>query len=563
MVALIARNAARTQKLSIASAGIIAAILMLHVPWIYAGAWWLLLSGAILARTRFLVALPGFTAWTAPQKLRVAGRTFAVMAVLQSLLMLFFPLVPVAVGAVLTMYLVGMCAGMVASVSGLRRAIAVYSLIVMGVIALVWTLTPDPTRGLLDRGLFALMCLMFAKVLLDYADNAQRVVAESYRIRTERVELNARLSEALATADAANRAKTRFLASASHDLRQPIHALSLFSGALLLRPLDPRSAAMAQQVDKAVSALGSQLDALLDISRLDAGVVRHWPGTVDLHATLTQLADEFRPQAEHKGLQLHLRCAPGLQVFTDALLLYRILGNLLSNAVRYTGSGRVELFAEAVDSECIVTVADSGPGIAEEEQDKVFEEFYQVSNPERDRSKGLGLGLAIVRRLVELLGLRLSLRSSPGLGTRFSLVVPIATDATALTREERPTDAMPADLRVLVVDDEETIRLGMKTLLEEMGFSVRLASSTESAMLASRQSRPSIVLADLRLHGRDDGMQTIQALRAVWPDLPALLISGDTAPERLREARDAGIELLHKPLQPALLRECIARALAA
>lgn len=574
MVALIARNAARSQNFMIAGAALVAAILMLDLGWVYPGAWWAVLSVAALVRTRFLVKLPAYTVWTDAAKLRVTGMTFAAMALVQSALMLFFPFVPLGIGAVLTMYLVGMCAGMVASVTGLRRIIWTYTLIVMGAIALAWTLTPDPTRDALDRVLFVLMCLMFAKVLIDYADNAQRLIEQSHRIRMERYELNMQLAQALGQADAANRAKTRFLASASHDLRQPIHALSLFSGSLLMRALDARSAAIAVQLDKSIKTLAAQLDALLDVSRLDAGVVDKSIQTLDLDAMFAQLREEFAALAAQKGLALRIEEGQGVCLRTDPMLLLRILRNLVSNAIKYTAEGQVEVRVESLDhaTRCRVTVEDSGPGIPQSEHEHIFEEFYQLENQERDRTQGMGLGLAIVRRLAGLLDIVLRLDSQPGRGTRFHLELPQFVEPGARARpglglaqwpDAGPGPAPPSRGRVLVVDDEEAVRIGMKALLEEMGFQVDLAGSTEAAIDISRRFAPSLVLADLRLRGSDSGIHTIQALRVVWPELPALLISGDTAPDRLREARDAGFTMLHKPVSAEQLRETITRTVPA
>ena len=384
---------------------------------------------------------------------------------------------------------------------------------------------------------------------------------ESYNIRQQRVDLNRKLRSALGNAETANRAKTRFLASASHDLRQPIHALSLFSGSLLLRPMDARTAAIAEQIDKAVKSLASQLDALLDISRLDAGVIERSISSIDLPTLLSQLMDEFQPQAERKGLRLTLQGLEGSLVRTDPMLLQRILRNLVSNAIKYTEQGGVHLSVEPLGEKLRISVADTGPGIPESEQERVFEEFYQLNNPERDRSKGLGLGLAIVRRLTELLDIDLKLSSSLGSGSRFSVDIPV-TRNTGVPSVEAAVQPGPLwrHVQVLVIDDEEAIRLGMQTLLEEMGFTVETAASTALALEKAQGFTPSIVLADFRLRGDDNGIRAIRSLRAIWPELPALLISGDTAPDRLREARDAGVELLHKPVNAVTLRESILKA---
>jgi signal transduction histidine kinase/CheY-like chemotaxis protein len=562
LILLIARNAERILPRAILGAGLMALILMLHMEWTFPLLWFAVLSLGLILRTRLFQRLVDDPR-SDREKLRIVTAAFCAVAVVQSAAMGFAAQVSTGTAAVLTMYLVGMTAGMVGSTAGSRLLVYAYSSISLSAIALAWALLPDPDRGPIDRALFVVMTLLYAGVLATFADNARKVFEDSYRMRLQREDLNRRLSEALSRAESASRAKTRFLASASHDLRQPIHALSLFAGSLLLRELDRRSGAIAAQIDKAVRVLTSQLDGLLDISRLDAGVVEQSVCALDLGTLLAEMAEEYRPLAERKQLEIQHQCSETLTVRTDPLLLRRVLGNLISNAVKYTAIGTVHLSAEAVDRvRARVVVRDTGTGIPEAEQERVFEEFYQIGNPERDRAQGLGLGLAIVRRIVDLLDLRLTLRSTPGIGTEITLELPrVRDESLAIPGVVHDPKRAITRRRVLVIDDEEDVRLGMETLLEELGFSVRTAASTEGALDATRDFEPALVLADLRLRGEDSGLRAIDALRRLWPTLPALLISGDTAPERLREARDAGVELLHKPLQPGRLRDAIARVL--
>ncbi len=235
-----------------------------------------------------------------------------------------------------------------------------------------------------------------------------------------------------------------------------------------------------------------------------------------------------------------------------------MLRNLVSNAIKYTRAGSVVLRATVQGEGCRISVIDSGPGIPVAEQSRVFEEFYQLHNPARDRSMGLGLGLAIVRRLTELLDIDLQLHSVPDEGTRFDLLLPLGSGQLSGHTPEHGFDRAAAQrLKVLVIDDEEAIRTGMATLLGEMGFDAGVAASTREAEALAKHFDPALVLADFRLSGDDDGLKAIEALRRRWPGLPALLISGDTAPDRLLQARDAGIPLLHKPVTAAQLRKAI------
>jgi signal transduction histidine kinase len=562
LVQLVAEQARRIPLQRYLTSVLMALLLMAYVPPLWAALWMTLVLAVVAFRTRIVMALPGDASRSDEEKLKLIARLFWASGLVQALVVAFFPFVPVTIDAIITIYLIGICSAALHAAAGFRLVCRPYVMIMMLPVLLVWALAPDATWY--ERGFSVVLTLVFITTLLNHAKGSFHVFEESWSIRHQRDDLNRRLRAALDSAESANRAKTRFLASASHDLRQPIHALSLFSGSLLLRPMDTRTAAIADQIDKAVQSLASQLDALLDISRLDAGVIERSISTVDLKEMLLQLEQEFRPLADRKGLRLSLRCPSWAVVRTDPLLFQRILRNLLSNAVKYTDKGEVSVTVEGVYDSFRVTVSDTGPGIPESEQGRVFEEFYQLNNPERDRAKGLGLGLAIVRRLTELLDVKLQLQSQPGSGSRFSIDVPAAkrNDPPVLEAPAVPAGAWQ-HIQVLVIDDEEAVRLGMKTLLEEMGFRVQVAASTEAAIDAARQVPPSIVLADWRLRGQDNGMRTIHALRVVWPQLPALLISGDTAPDRLREAHLAGISLLHKPVSSALLRDTIVKAVNA
>ncbi|MES0872615.1 ATP-binding response regulator [Sinimarinibacterium thermocellulolyticum] len=561
LVQLIATQARRIPVERYLTSALLAALLCVYLPPLIPIAWAVLVLGVIALRTQLLHRLAEDGTRSDADKLREIAWLFWLSGAVQVLVVAAFAFVPVVVGAVITIYVVGVCSATIHATAGYKPICRPYTLIMMLPVALAWALAPNLAVSTLERTVFGALTLIYITTMLSHARGLHEVFEESWRIRLQRIELNRKLREALDKAESANQSKTRFLASASHDLRQPIHALSLFSGSLLLRPMDERTAAIARQIDQAVQSLASQLDALLDISRLDAGVIECAISTVDLHLVLSQLAAEFRPQAENRKLRLELRCEPGLMVRTDPTLFQRILRNLLSNAIKYTERGSVELFAARNGRRCRVSVRDTGPGIPESEHARIFEEFYQLHNPERDRSKGLGLGLAIVRRLTELLGVELGLESAPGAGSCFYIELPIARAAdVAVPEGNMANDLNTPRIQVLVVDDEEAIRVGMKTLLEEMGFDVEVAASTDAAIDVTRRYRPSIVLADFRLRGSDSGMRTIEALRMVWPDLPALLVSGDTAPDRLREARKAGIELLHKPVAAQTLRDAILKA---
>jgi signal transduction histidine kinase/CheY-like chemotaxis protein len=560
LLRLIARQARRVPIPVFVAALMIAALAWKHVPaWTLAG--WLALVVSVMAlRWIVLARLPRLAGVAVSTRLRVVIALSALTGVSHALSLGFFVVLPDYERALQSMLFVGLCAGAVATTGGFLPLFLAYILPTLVPLSALWIWSPGIAEvGWVERSTAGLLALL-AVVLSTFARDTYRLFRESFAIRLQQVELNRQLQAALEQAEAASRAKTRFLASASHDLRQPIHTLSLFGAALTMRPLDGASREIAQHMNTALQALASQLDALLDISKLDAGVVRVNPSLIALRGVLERICAEFEPAARAKGLQIVFECPQDGFVETDQHLLERILRNLLDNAIKYTDRGRVGVQLTRQANDLVIAIVDSGRGIPEREQTRVFEEFYQLDNPERDRTRGLGLGLAIVRRLADLLRLRLRMESSPGRGTAFHLAAPAATRGPSAPARSPARPPAPAALHVLVVDDEAAIRLGMKTLLEAMGCRATLADCTLKAVEAARAETPDVVLSDLRLRGEDNGIKAVRAIREICPGIPAILLSGDIAPDRLREAEEAGIPLLHKPVPVETLQQAIVEA---
>ncbi|ATE61017.1 hybrid sensor histidine kinase/response regulator [Thauera sinica] len=389
-----------------------------------------------------------------------------------------------------------------------------------------------------------------------HQDMARKIDEATLELRTRKEE-----------AEHANLAKSRFLAAASHDLRQPMHALGLFIAELSQQPLEPRARGLVQHIAASAEAMENLLDSLLDISRLDAGVLAPMPQPFCVQPLLERLVTSQRPAAVDRGLRLILRpCASW--VYSDPLLLERILANLVSNAIRYTPRGTILIACRRRGERLRIEVRDSGVGIPPDAQDIIFQEFVQLDNAERSRDKGLGLGLAIVRRLADLLGHGLELRSAPGAGSVFAIEAPLAQAGAApeIHGEERP----PGDLsgmRIALLDDDPLARFGTQSLLESWGCEV-LATETPDDLLAALAPgdwHPALLISDFRLRGELNGIDLIRLLRSPdhLPSLPAILLSGDTGPETLASAQQAGIVLLHKPVRPARLRALIHRLLNA
>lgn len=368
------------------------------------------------------------------------------------------------------------------------------------------------------------------------------------RDQTERAMAARQIAEdALDEAEEANRAKTVFLASASHDLRQPLHALTLTLATLGRTPLTPRQQQLLAHASASADAAGEMLHTLLDFAKIDAGVVRPAPQPFALQGTFDKLSREFTPLADAKGLGWRAR-PTGCAAYADPALVEVVLRNLLLNAVRYTERGRVLLAARSQGPHVAIEVWDTGIGIPEAEQPHVFKAFHQVDNPERDRHKGLGLGLSIVDGLARAMGAEVDLRSRPGRGSVFRLILP----ATAASMAAMPPVMPVCDLRglrVLIVDDDEPVRQALGDLLTDCGCWCEAVDSQEAALHLLRGFTPEVLLVDYRLRAHRNGVQAVEAIRAeLGRAVPAILVTGDTAPERLREAHASGLTLLHKPV---------------
>jgi len=531
----------------------------------FAALWVGLVFASLGLRWYVLGRLPKMLHVPVARRLQWAVWLSALSGVLFSLSLVFVPWMSDFERMVQTIILLGLCAGAVAATAGYLPVLLTFLVPVSLANCVAWLGHSGMYEARWLDWALGFLILGFAWVLVFLARDAYSVFTDSVAIRHSQIKSNQQLRLALQQAESAMLSRTRFLASASHDLRQPMHTLSLFGSALMRRSLDVDSAAIVGQMNQALQSLTTQMDALLDISKLDAQVVPVDNQVFSLSLWLTRLSQEFQAAAQSKGLNLGLDCPADVYVESDPLLLERVLRNLVDNAIKYTSHGRIDIRVQRAGAETEglwrIDVQDTGPGIAAPEQAHIFEEFYQIDNPERDRAKGLGLGLSIVNRLVDLLDLHLSLISSPGEGTCFSLSIAAVCDPIlhAAAQSGGSGPQLP-HLHVLVLDNEEPVRIAMQALLNSHGCDVSLARSSREAVVKSLQRRPDIVLTDLRLQGSDEGLSAVRSLRGAMPGLPAILITGDTAPERLQEASEAGLQVLHKPVLEAQLVAAIKTA---
>lgn len=402
--------------------------------------------------------------------------------------------------------------------------------------------------------LTGLLLFMFLVVSFFLAVRGQRQYRELIRSQLDNQVLMERLAGEKRIAERAIIAKSRFLAAASHDLRQPLHAMGLFLGALRSREEEPAKLEILNDMSKSAEALNSLFNSLLDVSRLDAEIIDFNPSHLFARDMFDGLRAQFVQQAEEKGIAFSIEPRSHV-IYADAILLERVLRNLISNAIQYTHDGSISMRCEDhVGGAKVLILRDTGIGIPKEAIEDVFFEYYQLNNPSRDRSNGLGLGLAIVRRLCELMDIPLEVESAEGQGTVFRLIVPGGDPAQVekLGRIES-TPLRAAGRQVLVIDDEAQVLQSMRHMLEGWGCEVMLAESARDALkvLALTDGSPDLIISDFRLRDDLNGVDAVEAMReSLESPVPAIIITGDTSPGRLREVSGTGLHLMHKPVNP-------------
>jgi PAS domain S-box-containing protein len=415
--------------------------------------------------------------------------------------------------------------------------------------------------------------LVVATMLRDPHGRALRVLGDILDITGDKLaaerlrESEAAQRAAKEVAERATLAKSKFLAAASHDLRQPLQALILFAAMLNGHVQSPRGRQALVHLERGLDTLKSLLDSLLDVSKLDAGMVKPEITAFPIAALLDEIAVSYAPRAAGQGLEWQVEpCATTVR--SDRTLLGRLLRNLVENALRYTERGHIRITCHRVENRLRLAVEDTGIGIPPEHLERIFEEFHQVGNVARDRAQGLGLGLAIVRRLADLLGHRIEVRSHPGAGSTFSIELPLGPAEPA--RLSVPEESFPSqDGRgrlAVVVDDDALVLESLQALLTEWGYEVLTAADVEQAVaqIRERSRRPDIVIADYRLAEGHTGIEAVLAVRALFEHLiPGLILTGETDLEFQRAAAGQGLGIAHKPVTPRQLGRVLDQQLQA
>lgn len=498
------------------------------------------------------------------QECRQWSRRFKFFTILTSLMwginaLWFFPQ-DLAFQAVLICLSLGLVAGAITLDSAFPPSMYIYvlsvSLPLLGCLIFF---------GSVPQWLLAGMLVLYLFGTLSAGRELSKTFWKSLWQRYENDQLIEQLTIQKAIAEAASHDKSRFLASASHDLRQPLQALVLFSDAMQDVAKDSESRHLATQIGKSVGALVDMFDELLDISKFDAGVVQVVKQHFKLQKVFDRLHADFTPLAAAKSLKLSVPMT-SLVGYSDPHLMERILRNLISNAIRYTDEGQVKVSCNIIaENKMQLDVMDTGIGIRAESMPHIFEEYYQVDNQHRDRLKGLGLGLAIVRRMEALLGCRVSVISEPGQGSIFSFNIPLG-EASQL---EKPLSLQQSKydltgVSVALVDDNLEIRQMAAGFLKQWGCNVIDGELPQEVFdeMTFADIRPDILICDYRLPQKLTAIDAIVLLHKLWDkDIPTLVLTGDTAPETLKKIKASGALLLHKPIAPARLRSILYFAL--
>jgi two-component system, sensor histidine kinase len=410
----------------------------------------------------------------------------------------------------------------------------------------------------------AIASLFLMIIFIKYARTMNKSTQETLKLRFENIDLVEQLKAEKEKAEKANTDKSRFLAAASHDLRQPLHSLGLFLGAMDSYTENKKLKDLLDKSNRSLSSLQQLFNSLLDVSKLDAQAVTISRTHFKLNSLIEKMLPDFQRQAEEKGIKLNILCGDQV-IYSDFLLLSRCIRNLISNALKYTFEGNVTVDCQLKNDHYYIKINDTGQGIPESEIDNIFNEFHQLDNPERDRQKGLGLGLAIVKRLCNLIDHEYGIESTENIGSSFYIKVPKG-DLFKITDEKQESFSEPVQQTssILVIDDEKDILDAIKLTLEKWNHNVEIASTIDEAISVIKNGfKPDIIMTDYRLQRDKTGLDAVREIKQHITDNTAyIIITGDTSPERIKEASNSGYPIIHKPVTPIVLRNAINQLLS-
>jgi two-component system, sensor histidine kinase len=466
--------------------------------------------------------------------------------------------------SILHMSLAAVAIGASARLAGFRRTLDAHVILVLGPLVL-----RDLMTGSSHYALLATFVFLIGVYALLSGRNQSRALFEIHAQRRRNAELiealrqeNERSNASLRAAELASAARTRFFAAANHDLRQPLHAMGLLSQTLVGRASKSNVSEIAQHLSACVDGMTEVVDDLLEITRLDGGHMAAQWSVLDAEEMIRECCRPYEVTARAKGLHLRVEVASAA-VRSDRVLLQRVLSNLVANALRYTHQGSVAVTAVARADRLHVSVEDTGIGIADEHLPRIFEEFYQVGNPARDRRHGLGLGLATVKRLSDLLSLDVAVRSVPGRGSEFSFLLPIVpADAVVAVPAAETAESLLPVRRILVIEDDVDSRTALLALLRSWGCECQGGEGLSEGLACIDEGfRPEAAVVDLRLADGASGIDAVNALRQrLGYDFPAVIATGDVGSEHMRRAQAQGLTVMIKPVRPLQLRAFLSQS---
>lgn len=468
--------------------------------------------------------------------------------------------------AYLIIFLFGMASGGVNALSSVWSSYAAFAISI---------LLPFSTNLFLHNyshtTFLGITLVTFLMIMLAISKMTEKSIISTLKIRYENSNLLKDLQKQTQQAEQASQNKSRFLAAASHDLRQPIHSLSLLTSAIAPEVTSKRGKHILSQIDNANEAMLNLLHSLLDISKLDAGIINPELKVFESEEIIHSLINEFQPIAINNELELRTHNR-SLLIESDPVLLKTILRNLLQNAMRYTKKGKVLLSCREKNKKIQIQVWDTGQGIPAHSQELIFAEYQQLHNPERDQNKGLGLGLSICKRLATLLDIKLTLKSIVGSGSVFTLELPVVTSSQIENHQKTKVKQLMTHAKsnllegttILIIDDNPSVLNAMSTLLENWQCTALAAESIDSTIKIAKSHNGSIdaIIADYRLRDNTTGVEAIDAFnKHVEKKVSGILITGDTSPERIQKLSAHGLPVLHKPIKEVHLKTAMIKLL--
>lgn len=473
----------------------------------------------------------------------------------------FFPLYGDAtVLLFITVVLFGVTAGSVPGLSAFFPSYVAFSVPVMSGLAFRQFSFDDDLN--ISAGIF---CLIYLIINLAFSLVFQKSLIQSIKLRFENIDLVKNLRREKDKALSASEAKSTFLAAASHDLRQPLHAMGFFIESLKKQAPNDGQALLLQKIERTSDNLRGQLNALLDISKIDAGIITPFITPLSLSDIFNKLKNEFSPLAQEKNITLKILSVSWI-IESDPHMIDRILNNLMSNAIRYTDvGGKILVGCRRKGDSLNIEIHDTGIGIPSHLTENIFAEYYQINNPERDQNKGLGLGLSIVKGMCDLLHHNINVHSTIEKGTRFQIAVPLSSRLPVLAdNPEKPVSIIEKTGNIILIDDEKDTLDAMSGLIGKWGHRVLPFEAEQEALdyLSRHDVMPDIIITDFRLREMRTGTHAIKAINNYYnKKIPAIIITGDTAKDRMLQAQESGHILLHKPIIPAKLKTVISQTL--